>query len=329
MASTGLTRGTWALASTADCGGSGVSQHELTCIGCQLSSIASLTLTFHYSCQSLLLEAAGMAPYPVAPSLQAAPAPATAAAGGALLSTLVWTLSPVLGVVWDNASATGSASALGWQLAAQSLVPGLPLLPLAAASGALRVQPAAASVSLLVQFPLASTYASTLLTPRVPWTQLLSNIIGLSGVLSLFGMAFGYFELLAAKTGGPAEEAEGAVHEKPEVPVAAHGQGGAAFDKFLVTNPLRGTSDSPLASAASSDAEARACAAQLWENFDALPPGWMWEERSQRFVSHDGRIMGDPREEKSVFVEAVADAVRSGHSLHAWRRATLAGTPFR
>lgn len=52
-------------------------------------------------------------------------------------------------------------------------------------------------------------YSTTLLTERVPWTQLLANLVGLSGLLSVFGMGLSFTEeamrragMLGVKDGG-------------------------------------------------------------------------------------------------------------------------------
>jgi hypothetical protein len=54
----GLVAGAWSvLGNTSDCGGSGVSQLDLACVDCRLGPAASLSLLFHYSCQSFIAEA--------------------------------------------------------------------------------------------------------------------------------------------------------------------------------------------------------------------------------------------------------------------------------
>jgi uncharacterized coiled-coil protein SlyX len=56
------------------------------------------------------------------------------------------------------------------------------------------VRPLAAALNLTISLPLAPTFVTTSLTPLVPWTQLLANIVGLSGVLSVVGVLFGAAE---------------------------------------------------------------------------------------------------------------------------------------
>jgi hypothetical protein len=224
LASSGLARGAWTLTSSAGAaacsasggGGSGASgggttttsQLLLACPACQLTAETTLTLTFPFSCQSMLLEAGGVPPFPRAPlarSALLAPPALTAGAPGALLAGVTWTVTPVLSVLWDNITSSG---ALGWRLVDQKLTFSPPLATTAvqgssSSSGssggsALALQPAPSAVVLTIALPLSPTYATTLLTPQVPWTQLLANIVGLSGVLGVFGMAFGQWEALFA-----------------------------------------------------------------------------------------------------------------------------------
>jgi hypothetical protein len=209
----GLLQGAWELRSVADCGGSGIAQHTLTCPRCALSASTALSLTFHYSCQSYLLEGSSLLPYPYdATSYAAAPPRLTAPhpGGGELLTAFTWRLTPVLSLLWDNVTSTAgmaryaagvlgskpSRSALGWRLADSTVVAGPGLRPGVAGTNAsaLALQPLGSAVQVTIELPLSNTYATTLLTPRVPLAQLISNIVGLAGLLSLFGVAFSNFE---------------------------------------------------------------------------------------------------------------------------------------
>lgn len=196
VATTNLAKGAFVLASTADCGGTGVAQHTLTCPGCQLSSDTTVSLVFHYSCQSMLLEALGVNPSypgPLALTTLTAPTALTAAApkAGAFLTSLTWKLTPVLSVLWDNV--TGATSAIGWELADSKLTLAPPLtLPFL--NGTHSLVPTASSVTVTFALALSTTYASTLLMQRVPITLLLANIVGLSGLLTFFALSFSTFE---------------------------------------------------------------------------------------------------------------------------------------
>ena len=240
MATAGLDGGAFVLKSTPDCGGSGIAQHTLTCPSCRFTSDTSVSLVFDYSCQSMLLEALGSSPAypgPLSLSIQSAPAARTAAPkAGALLTSLTWQLSPVLSVLWDNVTAANSA--IGWYLADSKLTLAPPLIP-PAVNDSLSILPTASSVTVTFALALSSTYSSTLLTQRVPVTQLLANIVGLSGLLAIFGIAFGSFEDYCSR-----KRVRGAKHTP--LGSRAGGSEGAAGESgpqqaavFAVDNPLR------------------------------------------------------------------------------------------
>jgi hypothetical protein len=156
----GLLAGVWALTSTRNCGGSGVAQHTFTCAGCELGPAASLSFQLHFSCQSLLLEAAGIPAYPAgASSLVTA---SGAAVPGQPLTSLAWRLSPLLTLVHDNVTA-GRASARGYAFAQSTLEVARTTLPAAGAATSgdslppLFVQPLAAAVNITFFLPLNPT----------------------------------------------------------------------------------------------------------------------------------------------------------------------------
>ena len=93
---TGLAAGAWSLASSARCGVSSVAQHTLLCHGCVFAPAASISLLFHYSCQSVLLEAAAAPPFPPGAALSVATAAPRDTVGlpNSPLKSLTWTLEP-------------------------------------------------------------------------------------------------------------------------------------------------------------------------------------------------------------------------------------------
>jgi len=97
----------------------------------------------------------------------------------------------VLSVLWDNIT---QANSQGWMLSRQDLEVG-PLQALATGDGGLLLQPAASSVNLTISLPVADTYQVTLLTPKVPWTDLIANIIGLTGLIGVVGTLFSHWEI--------------------------------------------------------------------------------------------------------------------------------------
>jgi len=198
MSFTGLEGGgKFQLESTVDCGGSGVAQHTLTCPSCRFTSDTSVTLVFDYSCQSMLLEAQSASPsHPSPLSLASLAAPTSltvAPKPGSLLTSVAWQLTPVLSVLWDNS--TLRSSGMGWSFGGSKVTWSRPpSTPPVNPDGIPSLTPLASSVSVTFSLPLSSPYSVTLLTQRVPITQLLANIVGLSGVLAFFGLTFGFFE---------------------------------------------------------------------------------------------------------------------------------------
>jgi hypothetical protein len=189
----GLQAGAWSLATApATCGAAGsLASHTLTCPGCIFTSSSQLRLVWHYSCQAFLLSASSAQPYPTAKtSLFTAPPAQTRGSAAGLLQEITWTVTPVLSVLWDNVT---SESSVGWMLSGDDLEVG-PLQAPPAGEGGLLLQPASASVTLAIKLPLADTYQVTLLTPKVPWTALIANIVGLSGIVGLVGVLFSHYE---------------------------------------------------------------------------------------------------------------------------------------
>jgi hypothetical protein len=86
------------------------------------------------------------------------------------------------------------------------------------AGGVLTLQPAAAAIVFTVALPLQTVRTEVTLTERVPWTQLLANIVGLSGVVGFFGVLYGQFEMRLGR-----RAALSAVLERP-----LRGDGGGA-----------------------------------------------------------------------------------------------------
>jgi hypothetical protein len=203
--SSGLVSGAWARAPAAPpgCGGSGVSQLTFTCAACVLGPSSSLSLLLHHSCQSLLLEAAAVAPYPAdAAAILAADTAATAAAAdGARLSSVSWDVGPLFGVLWDNV--TASASRKGYAFTRSVATPARAVPAPLGVDAYLTVAPLSAAVNITLLLPLSSTYVTTLLTERVPWTQLLANIVGLSGIIGAFGTVFGMCEKRLGRRDAP------------------------------------------------------------------------------------------------------------------------------
>jgi hypothetical protein len=193
----------------------------------------------------MLLEALGTSPaYPGPLALSALAAPPTLTAApkpGVLLSSVIWQLTPVLSVLWDNATAANSA--IGWDIADSKLTLA-PFLTPPALNGSLSIISTASPVTVTFALSLSSTYSSTLLTQRVPITQLLANIVGLSGLLAFFGMSFGWFEAACAKRRREdiaSRLSPGTSAQPAEAITAADGALEREASAFRIKNPLHHT----------------------------------------------------------------------------------------
>ena len=239
----GLAGGAWAPLGTptADCGGSGAAQATYTCANCRLTQDTALFFSFHYSCQSLLLELVGVssAGSGAAPSYVNATWPPD----GGLHSSLAWSVTPLLSILTDNSSVgvTGSVFSRfeqGLVLSSPKLAGGDGTLadPTAPASSpAMLFTPAAASFTFTLSLPLSNIYQSTVITQRTPLGQLATNILAILGsVLGGFGVLFGVFESppWAAKAkkraGKGKEEPEGVQEEAASSKVGSAGEAAAA-----------------------------------------------------------------------------------------------------
>ena len=203
--------GAWVLEpATTTAGGGGctaqsvpVEQFAFSCADCELSADSKLQLLLHYSCQSIVLEAATTAAWPLgATSVLRAPAALTLALPGSLLTSVSWTVVPLLSVLLDNTTSGGGqgASMRGYQLVRSTL--SALQAPLSSSGSSALVLPLSASVVVTLVLPLQPVYAVTLLTQRMPWTQVLANIVGFSGVLSLFGSVYRVADKARKRTKG-------------------------------------------------------------------------------------------------------------------------------
>jgi hypothetical protein len=248
LAAAGSAPRAWQLlpgASAADCSSArsgGASQLTFVCPDCELDAGSSLSLLFHYSCQSMLLEAAALpAAYPRAsPSLFSAVA---APGGGALLSSVQWTLSPVLTLLYDSAGIGGSqrgyaithAALATRSRQAEALPSAAAANATAAAAAAVRLLPNAAAVNVTVLLPLSPFFVSTTVVEVVPLTQLLANIVGLGGMLSWFAWLY-----VTANSSKGADPAAAAVDKAPKQ-VRSEASAGAGADATLQLGEAKDT----------------------------------------------------------------------------------------
>lgn len=230
----GLAAGAWALAPprSAPCGAAPTSaQLVFSCAACTLTAASALEVTLHYSCQSLLIEAGALDANGTVVALALPPAE-TRGAPGALLATVTWTLQPLLSVL--TSSVPAQASARGYTLSGSAhAVATAPLA--AAADGAALVAPAAASVRVRVALPLQPFFQNVVLTEKVTVTALLTSIVGLAGIFSLFGTLLGVADE-AAKLGGATTLKTGSRVASAAPPAGEKGDG--EDERFTFDNPL-------------------------------------------------------------------------------------------
>jgi hypothetical protein len=199
--STGLSSGSWSvIAATASCGSAGgaVSQFTLGCTDCIFTPQSTLSLSMHYSCQSLLIEAGAvdssgvLLTASILPSLLVPPS-------GSLLSSVSWTVAPLYSMLNDTASGQTASidtavglSARGYGLiSSASAVTMTPLVN--STGGGVFIAPISSSIYINVALPLKDFILSTKLTQKQTVLQLLSSIAGFQGVVfSIFGIIFGF-----------------------------------------------------------------------------------------------------------------------------------------
>ena len=116
-------------------------------------------------------------------TLAALPASVTVAPAGELLSSIAWTVSPLLSVQTDKITPGNSTRGYG----IISTPPSAPVTTTPSASGSgILVSPLANAVAVNVALPLESFFTSTTLSLKQSIIQLLSSIAGFQG--TVFGV---------------------------------------------------------------------------------------------------------------------------------------------
>ena len=173
--------GGWGLSTASPCGGVGTTQLIFTCPDClSLDSVTTLSVTLHYSCQSLLIEAGAIDGVGVVTAF-ALPAAKTAAFNGTLVSSIAWSIPTLFSVV--NSTVDRLTSSRGYSITSGSYSIGTNDLP-DTPDGGLAVVPTTASVSIKISFPLNAFFLNTLLTQKQSLAVLVSSIIGLAGIFT-------------------------------------------------------------------------------------------------------------------------------------------------
>jgi hypothetical protein len=113
------------------------------------------------------------------------------AAAGSILKNVTWTLAPVMSLQVDKRAASGvSTSISGFQLVSLSSASQF------SETGALS-RPLTASVDIEIKFPLTGYYSTSTLSQKTTTLQLISSIVGLAGLFSVFGIALFVIESLS------------------------------------------------------------------------------------------------------------------------------------
>lgn len=166
----------------------------LSCVACTFKSDSALSFELPFTCQAFLLEAFSVDATGDIISLRY---PETASAlisddnfnkelEGQLLSTVTWSLEVVGSVVNDLFNVRDkSVTARGYRIVHSSST----LTRRAPAAG--RILPKSSAVFVNIELPLQTVVLITTLTPIQTLAQVLTSIVGLTGLSSLFAIAFG------------------------------------------------------------------------------------------------------------------------------------------
>ena len=265
-----LLSGTWALDATPVCPGAplGVTQLRFSCAGCVPGPSSALAFSLHHSCQSVLLEVGAIGADGTL-SAYSLPTNMTAAHGGARFAGANWTFFTFLALV--NSSVPRPASSRGLMLV-DSTSTSVGSSETGSAPRTLSLVPNSAAVSISVVFELQPIYALTMLSEKTSLVQLIANLIGLSGIFSIFGTLYGVAiscqkRVAKEKTGAVETGADGSVAATPlevrdegarderpgsapfaPAPGALHANSEPAASlegDFVVDNPLRARAHPP------------------------------------------------------------------------------------
>ena len=167
------------------------------------------------------------------------------AAPGSALTSMAWTVVPLLSVLLDNTTAgTLGASLRGYSLVRSTFAAQQAALASSAGGAGALALPLSASVALTISLPLQPVYSVTLLTQRVSWTQVLANIVGFGGLLSLFGSVFKVSGRVRERVGRACQPCSRA--GKPRAVLGSTGgEERSAGGLVLALNPLHAAAHTP------------------------------------------------------------------------------------
>ena len=219
----------WTFRSTPVCGSGSSSQLDFSCASCSFTPTSALDVMLHYSCQTLSIEAAavGASGDVIAFAL---PLAETTASAGALVSSVSWSLEPLLAIV--NSTIKDTLSTRGFTLAVidYTVVKQMP----AVEGTGLAVAPKAATVSLHITLPLSSFTVILSLAQRMSLLDLVSSLTSLLGIFAFAALLLRAFSALGRanccaatktrKTTALLSSTPPAVIDNSGLPTVAHGR---------------------------------------------------------------------------------------------------------
>lgn len=162
------------------------SLQQYVCRSCSFTKASQIIVNLHYSCQSMFVTAAAVGGDGRLSFLALPPASSSGSDSGGLLSTLQWQLSPLLTVVTD----VNLQRSMGYALFQRGSSSSWSSVPAASVTSGATVLPLAASLRLQMLLPLQDYYENIVMSEKTSVLQLLTSIVGLSGLLAVFGAGF-------------------------------------------------------------------------------------------------------------------------------------------
>ena len=182
----------WLIKRIPVCGSNRASQLIISCHDCRSLSASSLIkVKMNYSCQSLQIEAAALDGSGIVSAFRI-PTDDTVSTEGQLLSSISWTIPTLLSVLNSSVSPSSRGFLL---INGAHKVTRKALLPL---SDGLGIQPATATLEILLSLPLNNFYAVKVLSEKQSLVALLSSIVGLAGIFGFFGILLSVTDSLRA-----------------------------------------------------------------------------------------------------------------------------------
>ncbi len=225
--SVGLNGDVWKLSSMENCGDER-SLMVFSCDNCVFSGDSELRVTLAYSCEALVVTARSVDAAGTTHSLQM-PVSVTTGTETSMLATVKWEIAPLLATQRNTVTNTFTK---GYEAIAGSAASTME-------DAQSTIKPLESSIDVRVLLPIQPFYHSTIISEKVSVLQLLSSIVGLTGIFAGFGIAFGATINAQQKSSSSRKGVGKLVRQKHQsdeshAPVQRDGLGAAA----MVGNPL-------------------------------------------------------------------------------------------